>query len=192
MPSAARRASMFPRLLAVLLVPALVAGCSSGSGGGYAQYSQARPESHGDLGSLTYRAGDRLVAAVPDITLGKAVVVGSIVDVQRVDRSQPFGSLVADLARTRLVQKGVPVEEMRLRSAILLDHKQGAMALSNDRESVRGAPAAVAILTGTFAAGDDLIFVSLKLVDESDARIVGAVDFAIPRRGSETLLTPAT
>ena len=192
MPSVVLSASIFRGLLTAVLLPALAAGCSAGSGGGYAQYAQARPETRGDLGSLTYRAVDRLVAAVPDLALGRSVVVGSIVDVQRVDKSQPFGSLVADLARTRLVQKGVAVEEMRLRSAILLDHKQGAMALSNDRESVRPAPSAVAILTGTFAAGDDLIFVSLKLVDESDARIVGAVDFAIPRRGSETLLTPAT
>jgi hypothetical protein len=191
MAPARRAASWVPLLAAAVALPLLVAGCSIGSGGNSAS-AGARPETHGDLGSLTYRAVDRLVAAVPDLALGKAVVVGSIVDVQRVDKSLAFGSLVADMARTRLVQKGVPVSEMRLRSAVLLDHKQGAIALSNDRDSVKPPPSAVAILTGTFAAGDDLIFVSLKLVDVSDARIVGAVDFAVPRRGSETLLTPAT
>ncbi len=70
---------------------------------------------------------------MPDLSLGRAVVVGSIVDVQRVDKSMPFGNLVADLARSRLVQKGVPVSEMRLRTAVLLDKMQGAMTLANDR-----------------------------------------------------------
>jgi hypothetical protein len=148
------------------------------------------PEARGDLGSLTYRAIDRLVSGVPDLTLGRAVVVGTIVDVQRVDKSMPFGNLVADLARSRLVQKGVPVSDMRLRAAILLDSRQGEITLANDRAAVRPPPVASAILTGTYAAGDDFIFVSLKLVTVADARIVGAVDYAVPRHGAELLLLP--
>jgi hypothetical protein len=168
-------------------------GCSlSGSGPNSSVVRGSSPEAHGEVGSLTYRAVDRLVAAAPDLALGKAVVVGSIVDIQRVDKVMPFGNLVADLARTRLVQKGVPVSEMRLRNAVLLDQKQGELTLANDRAVVRPPPSASAILTGTYAAGDEFIYVSLKLVSEADARIVAAVDFAVPRHGSEILLIPAT
>lgn len=171
-------------LLAGLIAPAL-GGCSPGPGA-TSSITQAR----GDLGTLTYRAIDRLVAGVPDLTLGQPVVVGSIVDVQRVDKALAFGNLIADLARSRLVQKGVPVSEMRLRNAVLLDARQGEMALANDRNAVRPPPLAAAILTGTYAAGDEYIFVSLKLVGMADARIVGAVDYAVPRNGAELLLMP--
>ena len=191
------RHARLPRTLSLLALAAVgalaLAGCTlSTSGASSSVVRGSGPESHGDLGTLTYRAVDRLVAAVPDLALGRPVVVGSIVDVQYVDKSIPFGNLVADLARSRLVQKGVPVSEMRLRNAVLLDRSQGAITLANDRNVVRPPPYASAILTGTYAAGDDFIFVSLKLVAVSDARIVGAVDFAVPRHGSEILLIPAT
>jgi hypothetical protein len=182
---AARR---LPAILSALALPLLVAGCGTEP----APWSSQVTEVRGDLGTLTYRAVDRLVAEVPELAVGESVVVGSIVDVQRVDTSVRFGNLVADLARSRLVQKGVPVSEMRLRTAVLLDSKQGAMTLANERTAVRAPPSASAILTGTYAAGDIFIFVSLKLVAANDARIVGAVDFAVPRHGSELLLIPAT
>jgi hypothetical protein len=175
-------------ILSALALPLLIAGCATEP----ATWSSPVTEVHGDLGTLTYRAVDRLVAEVPELAVGESVVVGSIVDVQRVDTSVRFGNLVADLARSRLVQKGVPVSEMRMRTAVLLDTKQGAMTLANDRTAVRVPPSASAILTGTYAAGDVFIFVSLKLVAVNDARIVGAVDFAVPRHGSELLLIPAT
>jgi len=185
-------ATILRTIFAAAVLPLLAVGCSSGHGATSTVAAGSRPEVRGDLGSLTYRAIDRLVSEVPDLALGKSVVVGSIVDVQRVDKSVPFGNLVADLARSRLVQKGVDVSEMRLRSSVLLDHKEGAITLANDRTSVLPPPNASAILTGTYAEGDEMIFVSLKLVAVSDARIVGAVDFAVPRRGSEILLIPAT
>lgn len=182
------------RLLRTGLValPLALGACVGTNHGSSSVSGVARQNASGDLGGLTYRAIDRLVSEVPDLALGKPVVVGSIVDVQRVDRSVPFGSLVADLARARLVQKGVPVSEMRLRREVSLDHKQGALLFANDRGSVVAPPSVAAVLTGTYAQGDEMIFVSLKLVAVSDARIVGAVDYEVPRHGSENLLSPPT
>jgi hypothetical protein len=180
-----------PPFVAFGLVAALLGGCTPGA---IPPASTAtvgsRPETRGDLGTLTYRAVDRIVAGVPELSQGKPVVVGTISEVQRLDRSTPFGNLVADLVRGRLAQKGVVVADMRLRSAVLLDRKEGEMTLANDRASVMAPPNAAGILTGTYAAGDEMIYVSLKLVSASDARIVAAVDFAVPRRGAETLLIP--
>lgn len=180
-------------LAAALAAAVPLGGCEVGpSGAGSTISSGYHPEARGDVGSLTYRAVDRLVAGLPDLTLGKSVAVASIVDEQRVDKSSPFGNLVADLARSRLVQKGVSVSEMRMRSAVLLDPKQGAITLANDRATVVPPPSVTAILTGTYAAGDSFVTVSLKLVSVADAHIVGAVDFVVPRRGSEALLNPPT
>ena len=186
-------AKRMPRLLAMAFVPALaLAGCGQPSTATSSVLQGSQPEMRGDLGTLTYRAVDRLVAAVPELQVGQPVAVGSIVDVQRVDRSLPLGNLIADLARSRLVQRGVPVSEMRLRSEVRFDHKQGELLFSNDRRAVMPPPSVAAVLTGTYAAGDEMIFVSLKLVAVSDARIVGAVDFEVPRHGTETLLMPST
>ena len=185
---------MPPSLLALAAIgPMALGGCALGASSPASSVMRgSSPETRGDVGTLTYRAVDRLVSAVPDLASGKPVVVGSIVDVQRVDKSMPFGNLVADLARSRLVQKGVQVSEMRLRGAVLLDRKQGEIMLANDRNLVRPPPSASAVLTGTYAAGSDFIFVSLKMVSVLDARIVAAVDFAVPRQGNELFLIPET
>ncbi len=191
----AARLMATPARLAVLAIALALplAGCEPGaSGAGSTIANGYHPDARGDVGSLTYRAVDRLVAGLPDLTLGKGVAVASIVDEQRVDKSTPFGNQVADLARSRLVQKGVLVYEMRMRSAVLLDPKEGVITLANDRTKVVAPPSVTAILTGTYAAGDNSVTVSLKLVSVSDARIVGAVDFVVPRRGSEQLLSPPT
>jgi hypothetical protein len=180
-------------VLAAAAAAVLLSGCVSGSDSATSSVTVgSRPETHGEIGTLTYRAIDRLVAGAPELAQGRTVVVGSVVEVQRVDRSTPFGNLVADLARSRMVQKGVTVAETRLRTAMLLDRKQGEITLAHDRASVVAPPNAAGILTGTYAASDDFIIVSLKLVSLSDARIVAAVDFEVPRRGSETLLAPGT
>jgi hypothetical protein len=180
-------------VLAAWAVTALLCGCVPGPDSATSSVTVgSRPEARGDVGTLTYRAVDRLVAEAPELSLGRTVVVGSIVEVQRVDRTSPFGNLVADFARTRLVQKGVVVPETRLRTTMLLDHKQGEMTLAHDRESVVAPPSAAGILTGTYATSDDWIYVSLKLVSVADDHIVSAVDFAVPRRGAETLLSSGT
>lgn len=192
MPSACPVAAVGP-LASLMLAVALLTGCTAGAiPPSSTAVNGSRPEARGDLGSLTYRAVDRIVAGAPELTQGKQVVVGTIADVQRLDRSTAFGNLVADLVRSRLAQRGVVVADLRLRSAVLLDRKQGEMTLANDRNAVLAPPSAAGILTGTYAASDDLIYVSLKLVGASDARIVAAVDFAVPRRGSEQLLMPPT
>jgi hypothetical protein len=182
-----------PSVLAAATAALLLGGCVNGPDSATSSISVgSHPEARGDVGTLTYRAIDRLVAGAPELALGRPVVVGSIVEVQRVDRSTPFGNLVADLARSRLAQKGVVVSETRLRSAMLFDHKQGEITLANDRSSVVPPPNAAGILTGTYAASDDFIYVSLKLVSLADARIVAAVDFAVPRRGADALLATGT
>jgi hypothetical protein len=182
-----------PGSLMMLAVAAVLSlgGCafesrtpSSSSSNGPAAGSKA------EIGGLTYRAIDRLVAAAPELLVGKSVVVSSIVDEQQVGKSSPFGNLVADLARSRLVQRGIAVSETRLRSAVLFDEKQGSLMLANQSSAVVPPPSAAAVLTGTYAAGDTVIYVSLKLVGIADAHIVGAVDFVIPRLGSELLLNP--
>jgi FlgO protein len=192
MATARPTARLLRTVLAAAVLPLLAAGCAIEPSKTDGAFSAPATVPRADLGTLTYRAVDRLVAEAPDLALGRPVVVGSIVDVQHVDKSIPFGNLVADLARSRLVQKGVPVSELRLRNSVLLDKNQGEITLANDRTAVRPPPSATAVLTGTYAAGDEFIYVSLKLVSESDARIVGAVDFAVPRHGSEILLIPAT
>ena len=134
----------------------------------------------GDLATLTYRAVDVLLAAAPETREGAPFVVASIANVKDVDTSSPLGNIVADMIRTRLVQDGHATNEMRLRSAVSFNSKQGEFLLSRTRRALVPPPQAAGVVTGTYAAGFDKVYVSLKLISATDARIISAADFVVP------------
>jgi hypothetical protein len=112
------------------------------------------------------------------------ITVSSITDSQHVDRSSPFGNMVADFARARLAENHMLVSEPRLRSALLMQVDPGEMFLSRDPSKLTMPhPPYAAVLTGTYGAGDDHVFVSLKLIRTDNAQILSAADFVIPRGG---------
>lgn len=67
--------------------------------------SGASPASRGDLGTLTYRAVDILLAGAPDVGASTPLVVATISDVQDIETSSALGNIVADMIRTRLVHR---------------------------------------------------------------------------------------
>jgi len=139
------------------------------------------PGNHSDLGSLTYRSVDLIVAGAPEVTSETPLIVASVSDAQNVDASSPLGNIVSDLIKTRLVQDGRSVSEMRLRSGVHLKPGQGDFVLSRNRHDLGHAPNAAAIVTGTYAVSWDRVYVSLKLVSSVDAHILSAADFVVPR-----------
>lgn len=138
------------------------------------------PYIRGDLGTLTYRAVDLLLADAADVQADAPMVVASIANVKNVDTSSALGNIVADMVRTRLVQNGHITTEMRLRNAVSFNSKEGEFLLSRNRRSLVPPPHAAAVVTGTYAVGLDKVYVSLKLISASDARIISAADFVVP------------
>jgi len=136
---------------------------------------------HGSLGTLTYRAVDQLLAAAPEIRAGTPLVVTSISDADKIDKTSTLGNIVADLVRSRLVQEGLTVSEMRLRSSVFLDRRHGEMILSRNPRTLMPPPNVAAIVTGTYAIGDVDVYVSLKIISAADARIISAADFVVPK-----------
>lgn len=144
-----------------------------------------------NLSAVAYRAVDDMLAASPALERsGGPVVVMSIADIRDVDHSTPFGNIVSDMIRTRLVQRGVQVTEMRLRSSVRLDRTDGELMLGRNRRTLLPPPIAAEVVTGTYALGQSEIYVSLKIVEAGDAHILAATDFVTPRTWNvEQLLT---
>jgi hypothetical protein len=140
----------------------------------------ASPYGRGELGTLTYRATDLMLAGAPEVTPVTPLIVASISDARNLDRSSALGNIVSDLIRTRLVQDGHAVREIRLRSAVGFSRGEGEFLLSRNRRALMAPPNAAGIVTGTYAVGSDSLYVSLKLVSASDARIISAADFVVP------------
>ncbi len=152
----------------------------------------AAPDMRGDLGSLTYRAVDHMLAEAPEITATTPLVVGTISETQNVESTTPLGNIVADMVRTRLAQEGRNVSELRLRRAVSFRKGEGEFMLSRTPRALMPPPAAAAMVTGTYAATYDLLYVSLKLVSATDQHIIAGADYAVPLWLVEGLLQEHT
>ena len=138
------------------------------------------PYVRGDLGSLTYRAVDIMLAGAPDVRADTPLIVASIEDVQNVESSSALGNIVADMVRTRLVQSGHTATELRLRNEINFNKGTGEFMLSRNRRALMPAPSAAAIVAGTYAASYSKVYVSLKLISATDRHIIAGADFVVP------------
>lgn len=139
-----------------------------------------------ELDGPVYGSVDRMIAQLrndhPHVLKEQTpAVVGSIVDIRTMDRATPLGNIIADLVRARLVQHDVPVRDMRLRSSVKLSPSQGELVLSRNASQVYPAPAAGIICTGTYAVARSTVFVSLKMIRATNAEILAAADFSLPR-----------
>jgi len=154
------------RFAVILPIGLAVAGCQS--------------DATGDFGTLTYRAVDQLASAAPDIARSTPIVVASVSDAQNIDSSSEPGNIIADMVRTRLVQDGLPTSEIRLRNAVQFRNNEGEFLLSRDPHSVLSPRSVAVILTGTYTATAEKVYISLKLISAVDAQIFAGVDFVVP------------
>lgn len=135
-----------------------------------------------DLQGIVYPVVDQMLNQDPTLLpTGGPIVVGSIEDIRDVNGTTPLGNAIAELVRSRLVQRHFITTDLRLRSQVLFDQSKGELMLSRDRRAVRPAPEAAEIVSGTYAVGSGTVYVSLKILEAADARIMAAGDFMLPR-----------
>jgi TolB-like protein len=140
------------------------------------------------LGTLTYRAVDLILGSAPQVGADAPLVVGSIVDANNVEQTSPLGNILADMVRTRIVQNGHTTSEVRLRTNMAFNKGAGEYMLSRNPRTLLGPSAAAVIVTGTYAVASEEVYISIKLVSATDARILSGADYVVPLRAVAGLL----
>lgn len=174
-----------------LLAAAPLLGCltSACSYTGFAQQAIAQEDALNaptDLEGETYRSVDFMVGELrrdhPSLADNPPqTIVGSVADIRDMDHSTPLGNIIANLVRARLTQLGIPVIDMGLRSSVKMSPSQGELVLSRNPHEVYPPPAAGIICTGTYAVARSSVFISLKMIRATNAEILAAADFSLPR-----------
>ena len=59
-------------------------------------------------------------------------------------------------------------------------NERGEFMLSRDIQALGASQNAQAVVAGTYAAGSNAVYISLRLIRLSDSRILGGVDYALP------------
>jgi hypothetical protein len=167
---------MIPRrvLIALSLAAALITGCAT---------KNVFVERESIVISAAYDAVDKLLAGQTNTPLvapnGRRVLVATAVELSDLNRSSPFGRLLAEQMSSRLAQLGVSVSELKLRGNLYVSPREGELLLSREVKELTGSQSADSVLVTTYVDAGDAVYVTAKLVRASDSTISNAYNFAI-------------
>lgn len=164
----------------------LLSGCASsyyygenagGSGGvgGFGLGSAPRTS----IITANHAAADMLLQTAP-LDREHAVLVATLVNVDRLSESSRLGRIFSEQIAGRLVQRGFPVTELKLRENVAMQREQGELLLSRELRDVSRAHDAQAVVVGTYAVSASILYVSIKLVKPEGNMVVAAHNYAVP------------
>jgi TolB-like protein len=138
-----------------------------------------------------YLAVDYLIGKNPQATssyltpnISSGVLVSTIVDINDLNKSSPFGRLLSEQISSRISQHGFVVNELKLRGNLYVDKSQGELILSREVKDISTTQNAAYVITGTYAEAEESVYVTLKLVRASDSRVLNAFNFNMAKTSS--------
>ena len=126
-----------------------------------------------------HRAADALLLQAP-LDPAHAVLVATLVNVDRLNESSRLGRIFSEQIGSRLVQRGLRVTELKLRENVAMQRGTGELLLSREVREVSRALDAQAVVVGTYAVSTTTLFISLKIVNPVGNTVVAAHDYAMP------------
>ncbi|CAN7341786.1 FlgO family outer membrane protein [Acidovorax sp. LjRoot66] len=125
-----------------------------------------------------HRAADALLLQAP-LDPQHAVLVATLVNVDRLNESSRLGRIFSEQIGSRLVRRGLRVTELKLREDVAMQ-RTGELLLSREVREVSRAHDAQAVVVGTYAVSTTTLFISLKIVNPVGNTVVAAHDYAMP------------
>lgn len=176
--SAARRArsiSHATRGMAIGITLLLLAGCSA-----LGNANNTAPEPEPDLSELVHAAAEQMVASNPEIKRYSPMIAATFVSIDNLSQSSTLGRISSELMASALARQGMQVREVKMRDSMFIEESVGELILSRQVQRLTAQHNARSILMGTYAQGQDYVYVSTRVVRAGDAMVLGSADFRLP------------
>ncbi|MCP1314303.1 MULTISPECIES: FlgO family outer membrane protein [unclassified Halomonas] len=167
---------LFPRrraLLALSLLGTLMlSGCAN---------NQSRPPEPPppDLSQLAHEAAAQMMAGNPALTRYSPMIAATFVSIDNLTTSSTFGRISSEIMASALAQQGMQVREVKMRDSMFIEENVGELILSRQVQRLSSQNNARSILMGTYAQGQDYIYVSTRVVRAGDAMVLATADFKL-------------
>ncbi len=109
-----------------------------------------------------------------------AIIIGTIQDLNNLDKTNDLGRLISECLIYNLQVKGFVVKDIRLLHNIVIKTKKGEFVLSRDAQKLRHDIKANYILVGTYALADEGVVVNLRLLDFNSLVVISTAQTIIP------------
>ncbi|WP_017430739.1 FlgO family outer membrane protein [Vreelandella jeotgali] len=171
------------RLISSVLIVAaalLLSGC--GTLGPFATGNNAsssdKPEPN--LSELAHKAARQMVSSNSDMARYQPMIAATFVNIDDLSESSTFGRISSELVASALSRQGLRVSEVKMRDSLFIDKQVGELILSRKIKRLSERYNSRSILMGTYARGEDYVYVSARVVRAQNARVLGTADFRLP------------
>lgn len=171
----AHNISRATRGMAMGIMLLLLAGCSTL---GNANNRPAEPEP--DLSELVHAAAEQMVASNPELTRYSPMIAATFVSIDNLSQSSTLGRMSSEIMASALSRQGMQVREVKMRDSMFIEESVGELILSRQVQRLTAQHNARSILMGTYAQGQDYVYVSARVVRAGDAMVLGSADFRLP------------
>jgi TolB-like protein len=154
----------------LLSLTLLLGACNSAYDTGFDEIIQTNRAA---ANNLIRMAGD-------EIQPGANIIAASFADIDDLTRSSSFGRVASQQLVSQLTAAGYAVKEMLLRDSVYISASQGEFLLSREISEISTEHDAQAVLVGTYAVGENNVFVTARLIRTADSVILASHDYAIP------------
>jgi hypothetical protein len=137
--------------------------------------------SQSELIQSDYRAADELLAQVRSTLINnQPLIMATIVNIDKLDRSSTLGRLISEQVSARFTQQHYAMTEVKLRSSLYVKQDQGELMLTRELKELAATHDAQAVIVGTYAIGEQFVFVNLKIIQPISNLVMASVDYALP------------
>ena len=110
----------------------------------------------------------------------RPIITASFVNLDKLSSSSSFGRISSQQVASQFTNSGYHVVEMLLRKDVYIKQEQGEFLLSRELKDISIKHNAQAVLVGTYVAGDYYIYVTTKMIDASNSKIISSHAYKIP------------
>jgi TolB-like protein len=137
----------------------------------------------GNLIQLNFNAADQLIR---EANLSNRLknrhrfVITTLADINNLSESTSLGRLISEQITERFVQNHYDVFDARLHSHLMVS-SEGEFALSREWREIGRKQKAHYLISGTYAVGDNQVYVTLKMLDFVTGKIVASQAYSLPK-----------
>lgn len=173
------------RLLTLAILLLVLSGCSL-----FPNRQATAPEP--SMLTRVDEAADKLLATSSEQLGNRAPIIATtFVDIDQLDQSSTLGRTLSETFTSRLVQGGMNVIEVKMRDSLYIEQNTGELILSRNVQRLSDNHDAQAVLLGTYAQGENTLFVNARLVRIMDRQVLGASSFEVPMDNDIRTLLPS-
>jgi TolB-like protein len=134
-----------------------------------------------DLIATNQRAADRLYRGLADTRLAPApLLVAGFADTSDLGRPSALGRLITEHMASHLHQVGVPTVLLPLTLPLFVERVPGEHVVAPEVKAIASARGLERLVLGTYAVAGEIVYVSARIVQVDNSRILATHDYTLP------------